>query len=200
MLLGTAGLALACGCCGTAGLFVAGPELILWAMFDDHAIPGRNMANPPMTAAERQAFADDAADGTVEMSPEQLLRMSTDGVGPEVEVLELAVDAEDQLRLDVSIHSSADRWLNIHSVADVEIDGGRVTRLVIDELEIGRYDLGQYMRGQNVAAQTQQELDERAAVDPELAARLAALQKVRIEGGKIVVELTPGGLDAFAAP
>ena len=158
------------------------------------------MAHPPMTAAERQAFADDAVDGTVELSPEQLLRMSADGVGPEVEVLEMAIDAEDRLRLDASIHSSATRWLNIHSVADVEMDGGRITRLVIDELDIGPYHLGPYIQGQDLSARVQREFDQKAAVDPELAARLHALEKVRIQDGKVVVTLAPGGLEAFAAP
>lgn len=198
-LLATGGLTLACGCCGGIGLMLALPDLLVRMVLEGQPLEGRNMASPPMSPEERQAVAADAADGTVELTPEQLLRMSADDPGADVDVLELAIDAEDRVRLDLSVRTAPSRWLNVHSLVDVEIDQGRLTRLVFDELDVGPWSVGQYIRGRDLSAQVQQDLDQRAAETPELTERMRALEKVRAEEGRFVVTLTPGGLDAFLA-
>lgn len=198
-LLAVGGVALACGTCGVLGVLVAAPDLIVGMLLEDHPLPGRNMAVPPMSPEERQAVADDAADGHVDLTPEQLLRMQS-ALDPRIDVLELAADPQDRVRLDLSLHTSEQRWFNLHTLATVEMDSGRLSALRVDELQFGTLDLGSWFAGQDVSARVQSRIEEQLATDPRALDRMRAVQKMRVTGGRIGIDLAPGGLEAFAAP
>ena len=191
-LLVVAVLLMSCCCCGSGIALMFSPQLAISQIVDDHPLPGGvpgNAASPETRAALRE---DLRTDGKIAWSPEELLA-AMPPPGSTVETLTMAIDGQDRLALDLSLRldPQTDQYVNVHYLGGFRMEHGWFTHLDCDELLVGGWELGGYLTGQELAQHANRSLADQRVQHPETGAALDGVELATIEGGKVVLELTP---------
>jgi hypothetical protein len=194
-------LALACGCCSCGGLLWYAPEkVLLWALLEDQPLPGENVAATPLSSEEKRALRDDLLDdGKAELTSDQLSRMDAEHVH-DVQVLRIAIDPTDAIRVDVSARDPSGKFLNVHTVGHVAVAGGHVTSARFDEIKVGKLNIGAWVAGRELGPDVDRSLQQRAAEDPELARKLGAIRSLKVEDGVVRLEIDPAEVGELLGP
>lgn len=190
-------------CCGGGVLLLVSPQLLIGLVLEKEPLPVEvwQWSESDVDALEQRLAAEMADDRRIELTGEELTQIVLSGDDDALQAFRIDVDEQDRAVVDVSIRTQDPdpRYVNLHLVGDMTLEQGWLTLLVVDELEIGKFDLGQYIAGQDITDDANQSLAQQRVQDPEIGESLDMIQLLTIEDGRFVLELTEDGVEQLRA-
>ncbi len=196
-------------CCGGGIAALAlGPDalvkLAINVFVDDAPLPAPTAR---WDEAEVEALADRLTVGldeerTITLTDEEFSQLVLGGVDdPQLTVFHVTVDENEKVSADISyqLDPAQQQWVNMHMVGTMEMEDGWFTEFTVDEWTIGSFDLGQYMAGQDLTADANQNLAQQKAQDPDVQQATDMVEYLGIEDGKIKLTLTEEGIEELRA-
>ncbi len=191
-------------CCGGGALLViAGPGVLLSFVVSDEPLPVQTVKwdDSAVEALEDRIGQDILDDRTVSLTGEELTQlMLSDEDVDDLPAFRIAVDDQDRGVFDLSVQldPAQPQYLNIHAVGDFTVEDGWFTYLVIDEMEIGKFDLGQYIVGQDLHADANNSLAQQRVNDPEAAEAIDMIEYLAVEDGHFTLTFTEEAMTKLA--
>ncbi len=193
---------LAC-CGGGAALFLFGPGLLVGLVVSDEPLPVQVVKwdEGRVEMLEDQLATQMLTDRTIELTGDELTQLViSEDTG---QMVAFRIDIDDQGRgvMDVSLQlePSQPQYLNLHTVGDFEIEDGWFTDFTVDTLDIGKFDVGQYVAGQQLKDNVNQSLAQQRVQDPEVGQAFDMIELLTIENGQFVLTLTDEGVAQLQA-
>jgi hypothetical protein len=196
-------------CCGGGIAALAlGPEalakLAVNLFVDDAPLPAPTArwdeADVEALGVRLEASIDE--DRTLSLTGEEFSQLVLHGIDdPQLTVFYVSVDEKERISSDISyqLDPAQQQWVNMHVVGTMEMEDGWFTEFTIDEWTIGTFDLGQYMAGQDLTADANQNLAQQKAQDPEVEAATDMVEYLGVEDGRLVLTLTEEGIAQLEA-
>jgi len=182
---------LAC-CCGCAGLWHFLPDMLIAAFTEDSALKAP-VVDPDPGAGPRLEGAFEAG-GSVAITGEELVQLVEPWDDEEIYAFWVDVREDDNIEFVLSVYfDEVDRFVNLQTTFAIEMEHGWFTHLTVDELEISGWDVGQYVRGQELAEHANRSAADQRSQDPEVGRALDQIEHLWIADGAIRVELAEGG-------
>jgi hypothetical protein len=183
-------------CCGCAGLLHFLPDILARAFTEDSVLKAP-VLDPDATVAPRIERALEAG-GAVRVTGEDLVQLVEPWEEEELYAFWVEVNEDDEVELTLSVwFSEIDRYLNLQATWGMEIEHGWFTDFTVSELEISGWELGQYMRGQQLAEHANRSMADQRSQDPDVALVMDQIEHLWIQDGAIHLELAPGGWEAW---
>ncbi len=190
-------------CCGGGVLLLVSPQLLVGLVLEKEPLPVEvwQWSESDVDALEQRLAAEMADDRRIELTGEELTQIVLSGDDDALQAFRIDVDEQDRAVVDVSIRTQDPdpRYVNLHLVGDMTLEQGWLTLLVVDELEIGKFDLGQYIAGQDITDDANQSLAQQRVQDPEIGEALDMIELLTIEDGHFVLALTEDGVEQLRA-
>ena len=193
---------LAC-CGGGAALFLVGPGLLVGLVVDDEPLPVKVVKwdEGRVEMLEDRLATQMLTDRTIELTGDELTQLVISEDTGQMVAFRIDIDAQGRGDLDMSIQldPTTPQYLNIHTVGDFTIEDGWFTDFTVDEIDIGKFDLGQYVAGQQLKDNVNQSLSQQRVQDPEVGEAFDMIELLTIENGQFVLTLTEEGVQQLQA-
>jgi len=187
------GVGLLC-CCGGVGILAISPQLLLGLLFEKEPLPVQTWqwSESDVEALEDRLAADMEREQRIALTGEELTQIVLSGDTGELEAFRIDIDEQDRAVVDISIRTEdpKPRYMNIHAVGEMTIENGWFTHLVVDEMEFGRFDLGQYIAGQDITDDANNSLAQQRVSDPEVGDNLDKIELLTVRDGQFELVLT----------
>jgi hypothetical protein len=180
-------------CCGGGTVafvlvLVLAPGLLLRLVEEGQPLQVASVARDPVRIADVQARVDASkADHTVPLriTGEELTMWAFPTPVPEVPVLNIAIDAQDNAVMDVSFQPDVTdaHYVNVHLRGTFAMEHGWFTSAAMDQFTISGWDLGPYLVGQDLTAQANKSMADQRAQDPKVDAAMQQIGTLGIHGG-----------------
>ncbi len=186
-------LSMAC-CCGCAGFWHFLPDIFVAAFTEEGPLKAP-VVDPDPEVGDRleRAFA---AGGPVQVTGEEIVQLVEPWNEEELYAFWVDVRPDDTVDFALSVHfPEIDRFLNVQVQSGFEMERGWFTDFTVEEMKLGTWDLGQYVRGQQLAENANQSMANQRSQDPDVARALDQIDHLWLEDGALWVELAPDGWD-----
>lgn len=193
---------LAC-CGGGAALFLVGPGLLVGLVVSDEPLPVQVVKwdEGRVEMLEDQLAAEMLSDRTIELTGDELTQLVISEDTGQMVAFRIDIDDQERGVLDMSVQldPSQPQYFNMHTVGDFEIEDGWFTDFTVDTLDIGKFDIGQYVAGQQLKDNVNQSLAQQRVQDPEVGKAFDMIELLTIENGQFVLTLSDEGVQQLQA-
>jgi hypothetical protein len=193
---------LAC-CGGGAALFLVGPGLLVGLVVSDEPLPVQVVKwdEGRVEMFEDQLATEMLSDRTIELTGDELTQLVISEDTGQLVAFRIDIDDQERGVLDMSVQldPSQPQYFNMHAVGDFEIEDGWFTEFTVDTLDIGKFDIGQYVAGQQLKDNVNQSLAQQRVQDPEVGQAFDMIELLTIEDGQFVLTLTDEGVTQLQA-
>lgn len=190
-------------CCGGAGLLAISPALLMGLVLDKEPLPVEvwEWSESDVEALEARLAEEMERDRTIALTGEELTQITLSGDEGELEAFRIDIDEQDRAVVDISISTEDPdpRYVNIHLVGDMTVENGWFTLLVVDDLTIGKFDLGQFIAGQDITDDANQSLAQQRVQDPTIGDTLDKIELLTIRDGKFELVLSEDAVEEMRA-
>lgn len=177
-------------CCGGGVLTVGyAPEIAMALATSDHPL---DVPVTPADPARQEALELSVAQaldrtGTVRITPEELNVLLADERPGQVHFTAQG----DTIGVLASVPVEEGAWLNVDASGRFELEHGYARSMSFERLVLSDWDVGPFLRGEDVSQHFNQRVVELRAGDPILAQYLDATDRVTVEGGALVITVNP---------
>lgn len=189
LLLGTSAF-----CCGGVLMLDRLPGFLFGLVTEEQPLAVAEV--PPDDGAEQRLVERFEAGGPVEITGAELVQLVDSAHDPSLVAFWVGIE-DGTATIDASFRPPDDTlpegYVNLHAVGTMKVEQGWFTHVGVDELTLSTWDLGQYVRGQELAPNANQSLANERAKDPNVALAFDQIERLETEGDHIVIELTPDG-------
>ena len=193
---------LAC-CGGGAALFLVGPGLLVGLVVDDEPLPVKVVKwdEGRVEMLEDRLATQMLTDRTIELTGDELTQLVISEDTGQLVAFRVDIDAQGRgvMDLSVQLEPSQPQYFNIHTVGDFEIEDGWFTDFTVDTLDVGKFDIGQYVAGQQLKDNVNQSLSQQRVQDPEVGEAFDMIELLTIEDGQFVLTLSDEGIARLQA-
>jgi hypothetical protein len=183
-------------CCGCAGLWYALPGMLAHAFTEEGALKAP-VVDPDSSVAPRIERALETT-GTLRVNGVELVQVVEPWEEEELYAFWVEVHPDDSVELALSVYiEDLDRFINLQTRGSCEIEHGWFTDFTVDEVEVSGWDLGQYMRGQQLAEHANRSVADQRSQDPQVGQFMDQIDHLWIADGTINLELVPGGWEVW---
>ncbi len=186
---------LAC-CCGCAGLWHFLPDMLIAAFTEEGPLKAP-VVDPDPTVGPRLERTL-AAGEPVAITGEDFVQLVEPWEDEELYAFWVDVRPDDNVELALSVYiADIDRFLNIQAVGAMEIEHGWFTSFTCEEAELSGWELGQYVRGEQLAEHANRSAADQRSQDPQVAEMLDQIEHLWIADGAVHLQLAPGGWETW---
>ena len=185
-------------CCGGGILLYLSPSLVLAWFVDDAPLDLPAVAsNPGISQEVAQRLA---SDGAVRLSARELMELADPANTRELEAFQVIL-ADDHFDVAMSFVADEDNdgFVNLRAGGELTMEQGWFTHLSFDTLTVGPLDLGQYIPGQELAADANRSLADQRAEKADVGAMLDEIERLEVTGGALELTLAPGAFERIVA-
>lgn len=189
-------ISLCCICCITTAASVYAPAAVANALFSEESasVEVEKWKAEDVRSLEQNIKDELESEGETSISGDELTQLFIKGSENDDVKFQTTINSDDKAQLDLSF-KSGEKFLNVSSVVDFEVRDGKFSTLTIDELKVGKFDLGRFLKGQDLAANINENLSTNE--NEELSKFLSYFEELYIEDGKFVLILSPEGQKEF---
>lgn len=186
-------------CCGGGALlFIAGPGMLAGLVVSDEPLDVQTVKwdEERVDQLAERVNRDATDDRTIELSGGELTQFVLSEAEEELVAFRIDIDDQDRASFDVSLQPdmSQPQYINLHAVAGFAIEDGWFTHFQVDELQVGKFDVGKYVAGQELKDNVNQSLAQQRVQDPDVGKTFDMLEYLGIEDGQFVLTLSEEGL------
>lgn len=183
-------------CCGCAGLWLFLPDMLVRAFTEEGALKAP-VVNPDASVAPRIERALELG-GRLSVTGEDLVQLVEPWEEDELYAFWVEVNPDDSVALDLSAYiEDVDRFINLEATWSMEVEHGWFTDFTVDECEISGWDLGQYIRGQQLAEHANRSMADQRSQDPDVGRFMDQIEHLWIADGAIHLELVEDGWEVW---
>jgi hypothetical protein len=162
-------LVICCACASVIGLGIFAPTALLMQFVSNEPITTNldKWNESQILALQEKVGVGLMSDSSLTLSPEEVTQLFMMGSADEGIVgFEFDVTSDDKAQLLLSLEIPSEesggktQYLNIDLEGDVEINNGKFTKLVIDKLKLGKFNVGTFLKGQDLATNAQSSMEE----------------------------------------
>jgi len=186
-------------CCSGAVLIYMSPSLLLnWIVEDEPLTAPTIESSPNIQAKLNKRFK---AGGVVTVQCSELVELADPAGSEDIDVFWLEC-TDDQADLTLSVHlddpdAPAQGYLNFRARGALTMEHGWFTHLELDILDVGPWELGEYMVGQEMSPDANRSLADQRAQDPKMGQALDQIERLEFTNGALEVELVEGGWEVL---
>jgi len=186
-------------CCGGGALlFIAGPGMLAGFVVSDEPLDVHTVKwdEARVEALAEEVGRDAVDDRTIELSGEELTQFVLAEAEEELVAFRIDIDDSERAVFDLSLQPdmSQPQYVNLHAIAEFTIEDGWFTHFQVDELSVGKFDVGQYMAGQELKDNVNQSLAQQRVQDPDVGKTFDMVEYLGVENGRFVLKLSEEGL------
>ena len=186
-------------CCGgIAAVVLVGPGILVGLVVSDEPLPVQTVEwdEARVEQLEQRLAEQLATDRTLRLTGEEMTQLVISGDEDELVAFRIEVDAQDRAVLDLSLQldPAQPQYVNFHAVGDFTIEDGWFTQCQFEELDVGKFDVGKYVAGQELEDDVNQSLAQQRASDPQVAEMFDMVEYLGIDDGALVLTLTEEGV------
>jgi len=189
-------------CCGGGALlFVAGPGMLAGLVVSDEPLDVQTIKwDEARVEVLAERVAQDAADDrSIELTAEELTQFVLSEADEAIVAFRIDIDDSDRAVFDLSIQPdlSQPQYINLHAVSGFTIEDAWFTHFQVDELAVGRFDVGKYVAGQELKDNVNQSLAQQRVQDPDIGKTFDMIEYLGIEEDRFVLTLSEEALHAL---
>lgn len=144
---------------------------------------------PEWTTAEQEALTQKVSASVANGEPITLtaeeLTQYFKSEGDDTTKIRLDITSDDKVEGTIVSQLEEGKYLNIHFIGNLEIQNGMFTTMLVDELKIGSFDLGSFLKGQDLSTNVNQNIQQ----DPDASKTFENVESLKIQDGKVIIQL-----------